>query len=102
MTTSNEKKDEILEKLVLVSHEIISKPMMGEFLLYVDGVHIGGIYDGKVLLKETKENEVFGLERVKPYEGAKRTMFCLQDLDDNERVQEIILKTFQSVPRKRK
>ncbi len=102
MTTSQKTKDVILEKLTVVPHDILCKPMMGEFLLYVDGVHIGGIYDGRVLLKETKANEGFELERVKPYDTAKRTMLYLKDLDDAASVQEIIDKTYQSVPQKRK
>jgi len=31
--------------------------MMGEFLLYKDGILIGGIYDDRLLIKITKNNK---------------------------------------------
>lgn len=102
MSTSNADKDLILGKLQVIPQEVTCRPMMGEFLLYIDGVHVGGIYDGKVLLKEAPGNENLELKKVKPYAGAKRTMFYLEDLDSPEAVKEILTVTFRSVPRKKK
>ncbi len=44
MATSKEYKDFILEQLSLLD-DITCRAMMGEFLLYYQGVLFGGIYD---------------------------------------------------------
>ena len=36
-------------------------PIMGEFLLYADGVLFGGIYDDRLLVKITPGNGEFGM-----------------------------------------
>ena len=47
------------------------KKMMGEYLLYKDGVIFGGIYDNRFLVKKTKSVESIGLEEQIPYPSAK-------------------------------
>lgn len=47
------------------------KKMMGEYLLYKDGVIFGGIYDNRFLVKKTKSIENSGLEEQIPYPSAK-------------------------------
>ena len=59
------------------------KKMMGEYLLYVDGVLIGGIYDDRLLIKKTKSNESFMLHDELPYEGAK-PMWAVEDVDNKD------------------
>ncbi|MCR5092004.1 MAG: TfoX/Sxy family protein [Bacilli bacterium] len=48
---------------------ITYKKMMGEYLLYADGVLFGGVYDNRFLIKKTQSNE--GLREQIPYPGAK-------------------------------
>ena len=55
MATSKDYKDLILEKLYLLDN-ITCKPMMGEYLLYYKNVLFGGIYDNRLLIKETCSN----------------------------------------------
>ena len=45
--------------------------MMGEYLLYLDGRLVGGIYDDRLLLKPTPGALQMGLPADIPYEGAK-------------------------------
>ena len=47
------------------------KKMMGEYLLYKDGVIFGGIYDNRFLVKKTKSIRNSGLEEQIPYPSAK-------------------------------
>lgn len=72
---------------------IAFKPMMGEYLFYYEGVHVGGLYDDRVLIKEVSENAVFNLKSVHPYDGAKRTMRLVEDFTDVERLREIFTVT---------
>lgn len=83
MTTTMERKDEIMSKLLAVG-DFTCRPMMGEFLIYLDGVLVGGIYDGDFLLKITPGNKKYALPERIPYDGAKRTMYIIDKLDDAE------------------
>lgn len=50
---------------------IVHRKMMGEYLPYSEGVLFGGVYDDRLLLKDTPAARVaFSLEQI-PYEGAK-------------------------------
>ena len=53
MSSTKEYKDYILEQLRDVDN-ISYRPMMGEFLLYKNGILFGGIYDDRLLIKITK------------------------------------------------
>ena len=47
------------------------RKMMGEYLLYNEGVLFGGIYDNRLLLKDTPATrDAFPQEQI-PYDGAK-------------------------------
>lgn len=61
------------------------KKMMGEYLLYVDGLLIGGLYDDRLLLKKSKALEILSLPSAIPYPGAKE-MFHFEDVDDAEKI----------------
>ena len=69
---------------------------MGEYLLYLDKVLFGGIYDNRLLLKETKGNAEFGLEEASPYDGAK-PMYLIEDPDDVEKLKDIVIKTYEEL-----
>lgn len=99
MPTSKERCKFILEQLNLLDG-VTARPMMGEFLLYYQGTHFGGIYDGRLLIKETPTNATYDLPRAIPYETAKRTMYHLEDLDDKKKLKEIILATCAGLPQK--
>jgi len=75
------------------------RPMMGEYLLYQDGILIGGIYDGRVLLKTTEHNQKYNLPTQLPYPSAKRLMYALDDLENIELAHEIIATTIQDLPK---
>ena len=68
------------------------KPMMGEYLLYKDGVLFGGIYDNRLLIKITENNKKYGFSAELPYAGAK-PMYLVGDIDDKEKLMGIISDT---------
>lgn len=47
---------ETLEQVKTILPGITSRKMMGEYLLYKDGILFGGIYDDRLLLKITKKS----------------------------------------------
>lgn len=65
------------------------RPMMGEYLLYSDGVLFGGIYDDRLLVKKTETNAGFEMPDAIPYDGAK-AMYLVEDVDNKDRLAEII------------
>ncbi len=70
--------------------------MMGEFLLYADGVLFGGIYDDRLLVKKASSNGEFGKSEVLPYEGAKK-MYLVDEVDDKERLKVIVEGTIKDL-----
>ena len=71
--------------------DITYKKMMGEYLLYANGVLFGGIYDDRLLIKPNeKAKELLpNAEYAIPYDGAKSMIFC-DFVDDGERLTEFI------------
>lgn len=55
MSCTKEYRDYVLEQLARVP-DVTCRPMMGEFLLYSEGVLFGGIYDDRLLVKIVPEN----------------------------------------------
>lgn len=73
--------------------DITYKKMMGEYLLYANGVLFGGIYDDRLLIKPTEKarellpNAGFAI----PYDGANPMIFC-DFVDDSECMTDFIKK----------
>ena len=80
MASSKDYLEYVLELLRNLD-SITYKKMMGEYLLYQDGVLFGGIYDDRFLIKVTKSNNNLSLEV--PYEGAK-SMYLVDTENPNE------------------
>ena len=93
MATTKEYKDFILEQLNILD-DITWKPMMGEYLLYYKGILFGGIYDDRLLVKKVDSNIKYNMEEEIPYDGAK-TMFFIDNVDNQERLKNIILDTYK-------
>ena len=95
MSSSNQFKDFILEQLRELSN-ITIKPMMGEFLLYYNGVLFGGIYDDRFLIKRTQSNKKYALPEEIPYENAK-PMYMVENLDDVDYLSNLIKTTCENL-----
>ncbi len=79
------------------------RPMMGEYLLYVGGKLIGGLYDDRLLLKPTAEARSLlpDARTEKPYEGAG-DMLLVEDTDDRELLAALVLATAEALPERKK
>ena len=92
MASTKDYRDFILEQLSLLD-SIVCKPMMGEFLLYYQGVLFGGIYDDRFLVKKVDSNLKYHMEEAIPYPNAK-TMYLVDDIDNQDLLKEIVLDTY--------
>ena len=91
MASSKEYKDFILDNLHLLDN-ITCRPMMGEYLLYYNGILFGGIYDDRLLIKRVESNKKYNMEEVIPYKNAK-PMHMIEDIDNIELLKEIVIDT---------
>ena len=69
---------------------IATRPMMGEYVLYYRGKVVGGIYDDRLLLKDTKSAAALAPDapREQPYPGAK--LMLLADVDDADLTRRLV------------
>ena len=84
----------VLDLLREVSN-ITYKKMMGEYMLYKDGVLFGGVYDDRFLVKKTKSLEDSGLKEEIPYPGAKPML--LVDSEDSEEIAELVISIYKDL-----
>ena len=82
MASSKEYLDFVLEQRSDLDG-ITFRPMMGEYLLYVDGRLAGGVYDNRLLVKPVPSAAAYVGEPVYqlPYEGGKPILF-VENMDD--------------------
>lgn len=88
MASNKEYFDYVLE-LLRELKGITFKKMMGEFILYKDGVIFGGVYDNRFLIKKTASLENSGLKEQIPYPNAKPML--LVDSEDPDEIKDLVL-----------
>lgn len=91
MATTKDYRDFVLEQLNLLNN-VSCKSMMGEYLLYYNGILFGGIYDDRLLVKIVKGNEKYNMQESIPYKSAK-PMYLVDDVDNSENLKEIVIDT---------
>ncbi len=101
MASSREYLDFVLEQLDGLDG-ITPRGMMGEYILYCQGKVVGGIYDDRLLVKDTAAARLLMPEaqRETPYEGAKDML--LADVDDRELLQRLIPAVAEELPAPKK
>ena len=95
MATTKDYRDFILEQLNLLDN-ITCKSMMGEYLLYYNGILFGGIYDDRLLVKIVDSNKKYNMQESIPYESAK-PMYLVDDIDNQELLKDIVLDTYKDL-----
>lgn len=91
MASTKDYKDFILEQLSILDG-ITCKPMMGEYLLYYNGLLFGGIYDDRLLVKKVDNNKKYNMSEIIPYKNAK-PMYFVDDIDNQDLLREMVLDT---------
>ena len=95
MASSKDYKEFVLEQLSLLNN-ITCKPMMGEYLLYYNGLLFGGIYDDRVLVKRVENNKKYNMPETIPYKGAK-PMYFVEDIDNQAILKDIVIDTCEGL-----
>ncbi len=82
--------------------DITLRPMMGEYLLYLNGKYVAVICDNTLFVKQNKSNAelVAGLNTKPPYEGAKPCYIV--PCDSVEFLRNTVWQTYLGTPDKKK
>lgn len=102
MASSKEYLDFILEQLSLLD-DLTFRAMMGEYIIYYRGKVMGGIYDDRFLVKQTKSSLKMmpDADLELPYEGAKE-MIMVDDVDNKEFLRDLFEAMFDELPAPKK
>lgn len=102
MASGKEYLEFILEQLSLLE-EITYKSMMGEYIIYYKGKIMGGIYDDRFLVKQTKSSLKLmpDADLELPYEGAKE-MILVDDVDNKEFLKKLFNAMYPELPQPKK
>ena len=97
MASSKEYLDFVLEQLSELDG-ISYREMMGEYIIYYRGKVIGGIYDDRFLVKNTKAATDLMPEATLelPYDGAKE-MLLVDDIENREFLRELLERRYQEI-----
>lgn len=79
------------------------RKMMGEYIVYVNGKVVGGVYDDRLLVKQTNAaRSIFPDSPLElPYEGAKH-MVLVDNTDDKELLSKLFQAVYEELPEKKK
>ena len=102
MASSREYLDFVLEQLSKLD-DVSHRAMMGEYIIYYQGKVIGGIYDDRFLVKQTKSAKELmpdaALEL--PYEGAKE-MLLVDAVDNKDFLRKLLEAMYPELPMPKK
>ena len=75
------------------------RAMMGEYILYVNGKIVGGIYDDRFLVKAVKSAESLmpNAPRERPYDGA-REMLLVVDVENRDFLERLLTAMEEELP----
>ena len=98
MASSKTYLDFILEQLSELQ-DIRYRAMMGEFIIYYRGKIVGGIYDGRLLVKAVPSAIAYmpNASYELPYEGAKE-MLLVDDVDNKEYLTRLFNSMYDELP----
>ena len=93
MATTKDYRDFVLEQLRLLDN-ITCKSMMGGYLIYYNNILFGGLYGGdNFLVKIDESNKKYNMKEKIPYDGSKKTMYLVEDIDNKETLKIILIDT---------
>ena len=98
MASSKEYLDFVLEQLSELE-DISYRAMIGEYIIYYRGKVMGGIYDDRFLVKQTKSSLKMmpDADLELPYEGAKE-MIMVDDVDNRDFLKDLFEAMYDELP----
>ena len=84
--------------------DVVIKPMMGGYLVYLNGKLIGDIGDRELFLKRTPTSDrlLAGSELRYPYEGSKTLMHVFDRFEDADLIAELLEGMYAELPAPKK
>ena len=100
MSSSKSYLEFVLEQLSGLG-DIACKPMMGEYILYYQGKIFGGIYDDRLLVKNTPSARRLMPDAPPelPFPGAKE-MLLVEEIDDRAFLEDLLREMVKDLPKK--
>ncbi|MBP5580989.1 MAG: TfoX/Sxy family protein [Ruminococcus sp.] len=98
MASSKDYLEFVLEQLSELT-DITYRAMMGEYIIYYQGRVIGGIYDDRFLVKNTKNARALmpDVPLELPYDGAKE-MLLVEDIENKAFLKELFEAMVNELP----
>ena len=102
MASTEEYLDFVLEQLSELDG-VTHRAMMGEYIIYLRGKVVGGIYDNRFLVKVTPSAAAMmpEAERELPYEGG-REMLLVDNLESRDFLRELLEAVYEELPAPKK
>lgn len=100
MKTGKAEAEQILHHIQAVADARI-RPMMGEYIVYVDDKVVGQINHGDLFIKVTPFGEDFasGLKKESPYDGAKHAFIVPEEkIEDASWLKKMLIGTVAQLP----
>ena len=94
MASNKDYLEYVLELLREVD-DITYKKMMGEYIIYKNGIIVGGVYDNRFLIKKTESVSNKGLKIQIPYPSAK--VMLLVDSEDPDEIKDLIEQVYKDL-----
>jgi len=92
-----------LSFILSLNSDLSARPMMGEYLLYYKGKHVGNICDNSMLLKDVSSIRLL-LPSVRfqpPYDGAK-PQIVYEEFEDLSLLSSVLEELYIPLPNKKK
>ena len=96
--------NEYVREVLSAAGVIAIKPMMGGYLVYLNGKLIGDICDNELFLKRTPTSDrlLANSELRYPYEGSKTLMHVFDRFEDTELIAELLKGMYAELPEKKR
>lgn len=95
--------NEYVRECFSAAGDVVIKPMMGGYLVYLNGKLIGDIGDKELFLKRTPTSDrlLADSELRYPYEGSKTLMHVFDKFEDVDLIVELLGGMYEELPAKK-
>ena len=95
--------NEYVRECFSASGAITIRPMMGGYLVYLNGKLIGDICGNELFLKRTPASDrlLSGSELRCPYEGSKTPMYVFDKFEDADLIKELLKSMYSELPERK-
>ena len=95
--------NEYVREVFSAAGDIVIKPMMGGYLVYLNGKLVGDICDNELFLKRTPTSDklLADSEMRYPYDGSKTLMHVFDRFEDTELIAKLLEGMYAELPERK-